>query len=115
MPQADIVNVERLGDHHVIGATGCDIASLDEQSHAGIAIACALFIDDPALLNGALHLQASAANGLNGIDLCCDATFHVGCSASEDAPVAHLASEGIAGPAWAHWHHVHVPIKVHDG
>src|SRR5215472_3236589 len=90
----------------------CDVAALDQEAHAGVAIARALFIYDATLLDGALQVYTCSPDRFNSIDLCSNAALHVRCSAPVDAPIADDAAEGVKGPPCTHRYNVHMTIEV---
>src|SRR5712692_2203297 len=114
MSQADIIGIEWLSNNDVVSMTGRDKSSFDKQAHTGVAIARTFFINHAALLDGALQIQPGSPDGLNGVDLGRDASFHVRGSPSEDTSSAHFASKGRGRPTWANGNDIHVPIKMKD-
>src|SRR5262249_16292797 len=110
--ETDVVNLQRLGNDHVVGALRADVALLHQVAHACVAVAGALLIRYQAVLDAAAQAESGTPERLDGVDLRSDAALHVGDTATVDTPIANLGAPRIDRPAVAGRHHVDMSVKV---
>ena len=113
MADADAVDVQGLGNDHVIDARLREPAAFGEISHA--AIAAGFFIDRSGNLDGAGQFDAGIDQRFDRHDRRCDAALHIARAAAIDLAVAHDAAERIDRPARARLHHVEMAVEMHAG
>ena len=110
---ADAVDVQRLGDDHVVASSGRQAAVFRKPGHASES--AAFFVHRAADLDRPFELDASSANSLRGIHGRGDAGFHVARAAPVDAAVADRAGKWIHGPPAPGRHDVEVAVEMHGG
>ena len=112
MTDADPVDVERLGDDHVVGPHGAEPPVLGEPRDAGEP--AALFVHRAADFDRAIQLDAGAADAFDGEERRGDSGLHVARSAAVDPAVDDVTAKRIARPALAGRHDVEMAVQVHD-
>src|SRR5690606_35749578 len=110
MAETDAVDIERLGNHHVIDAGLREEAAAGEIGNA--AIAARFLVDRSGDLDRARKPRRHLDQRFRGDDRRRDSALHVAGAAAIDPAVADGAGEGFDGPALAHFNDIDMAVEM---
>jgi hypothetical protein len=113
MPDTDPIDVQGLGNDHMVDARYREPAALREIMHT--AVAARFLIDGARDLERPRKLLAGVDERLHGDDGRGDPALHVAGAAAEDLAVPDDPGEGVHRPAGTGLHHVDVAVEMHAG
>ena len=113
MPDTDLVHIQTLSNHTVVGALSGKIALLYHVANASLP--AGFLIRRGGGDQGPLQFESCLLQGISGDHLRYNAAFLVSGAPGVNAPIPDFTAIRICGPASALRHHIVMPGEVNIG